>query len=45
MTSDPLAADDPIAERRFAYAWAAADEGDLSAAAEMFEQALERAPG
>src|SRR3984957_7489806 len=44
MTRDPLAAGDLIAERRFAYAKAAADEGDLSAAAELFEQALERAP-
>ena len=37
-------AGDLIAERRFAYAKAAAEEGDLSAAAELFEQALERAP-
>ena len=44
MTRDPLAASDLIAERRFAYAKAAADEGDWSAAAELFEQALERAP-
>jgi predicted TPR repeat methyltransferase len=44
MTRDPLAAGDLIAERRFAYAKAAADEGDLTAAAELFEQALERAP-
>jgi predicted TPR repeat methyltransferase len=44
MTRDPLACGDLIAERRFAYAKAAADEGDLSAAAELFEQALERAP-
>jgi predicted TPR repeat methyltransferase len=41
---DPLAAGDLIAERRFAYAKAAAEEGDWSAAAELFEQALERAP-
>jgi predicted TPR repeat methyltransferase len=44
MTRDSLAAGDLIAERRFAYAKAAADEGDLSAASELFEQALERAP-
>jgi predicted TPR repeat methyltransferase len=44
MTKDPLAAGDLIAERRFAYGKAAADEGDWSAAAELFEQALERAP-
>jgi predicted TPR repeat methyltransferase len=44
MMRDPLAAGDLIAERRFAYAKAAAEEGDLSAAAELFEQALERAP-
>ena len=44
MTHDPLAAGDLIAERRFAYARAAADEGDFAAAAEIFEQALERAP-
>jgi predicted TPR repeat methyltransferase len=44
MAQDPLAADDFIAGRRFAYAKAAADEGDWSAAADLFEQALERAP-
>jgi predicted TPR repeat methyltransferase len=44
MTRDPLAAGDLIAERRFAYARAAAEEGDWGAAAELFEQALERAP-
>ena len=44
MTSDPLAAGDLIAERRFAYAKAAAEEGDLGAAAEMFAQALAQAP-
>ncbi|HEY1779422.1 MAG TPA: methyltransferase domain-containing protein [Roseiarcus sp.] len=44
MTQDPLASGDLIAERRFAYARAAAAEGDLSAAAELFEQTLERAP-
>ena len=44
MARDPLAASDLIAERRFAYAKAAADEGDFNAAAEVLEQALERAP-
>jgi predicted TPR repeat methyltransferase len=44
MTRDPLASGDLIAERRFAYAKAAADEGDFGAAAELFEQALELAP-
>src|SRR5271170_6347616 len=44
MTRDPLAAGDPLAQRRFAYAHAAADEGDFAAAAEVLEQALERAP-
>lgn len=44
MTRDPLASGDLIAERRFAYAKAAAEEGDFGAAAELFEQALERAP-
>jgi predicted TPR repeat methyltransferase len=44
MTRDPLASGDLIAERRFAYAKAAAEEGDFTAAAELFEQALERAP-
>ena len=44
MTRDPLVCDDPLAERRFAYAKAAAEEGDFNAAAEVLEQALERAP-
>jgi predicted TPR repeat methyltransferase len=44
MARDPLASGDLMAERRFAYGKAAAEEGDLSAAAELFEQALERAP-
>ena len=43
-TQDPLASGDLIAGRRFAYARAAAEEGDFSAAAELFEQTLERAP-
>ena len=41
---DPLACDDAIAERRYSYARAAAAEGDWTTAAEVFEQALERAP-
>jgi predicted TPR repeat methyltransferase len=44
VTRDPLASGDLIAERRFGYAKAAAEDGDWSAAAELFEQALERAP-
>ena len=44
VARDPLVSGDLIAERRFAYAKAAAKEGDWSAAAELFEQALERAP-
>jgi predicted TPR repeat methyltransferase len=44
MALDPLASGDLIAARRFAYAKAAAAEGDFSAAAELFEQTLERAP-
>ena len=44
MTRDPLASGDLIANRRFAYAKAAAAGGDLSAAAELFEQALELTP-
>jgi predicted TPR repeat methyltransferase len=45
VTPDPLVCGDPLAERRFAYARAAADEGDFRTAAEVLEQALERAPG
>jgi predicted TPR repeat methyltransferase len=44
VTRDPLASGDLIAERRFTYAKAAAEEGDWRTAAELFEQALERAP-
>ncbi len=44
MARDPLASGDLVADRRFAYAKAAAANGDLSAAAELFEQTLERAP-
>jgi len=35
---------DPLAERRFAYAQAAAAEGDFAAAADVLAQALELAP-
>ena len=35
---------DPLAERRYAYAQAAARDGDARTAAEVLEQALERAP-
>jgi predicted TPR repeat methyltransferase len=44
MTRDPLASGDLIADRRFAYAKAAAKDGDWSAAADLYEQTLERAP-
>ena len=44
MARDPLAAGDLIAERRFAYAKAAAKKRDWSGAAELFEQTLERTP-
>jgi predicted TPR repeat methyltransferase len=44
MTDDPLACPDLIAERRYSYGRAAADDKDWAAAAEMYEQALERAP-
>lgn len=44
MARDPLASVDLIAGRRFAYAKAAAEEGDFIAAAELFEHALAREP-
>jgi predicted TPR repeat methyltransferase len=44
VTRDPLASGDLVADRRFAYAKAAAEDCDWSVAAELFEQALERAP-
>jgi predicted TPR repeat methyltransferase len=44
VTHDPLASIDLIAQRRYSYGKAAADDGDFAAAAEMFAQALERAP-
>ncbi len=43
-TKDPLACGDLVAYRRYAYARSAAEEGDWRAAAEVLEQALERAP-
>jgi predicted TPR repeat methyltransferase len=45
LTKDALACGDLIAYRRYAYARFAADEGDWRAAADVLEQALERAPG
>ena len=44
MIKDPLACGDLLADRRYAYARAAAEEGDWRAAAEVLEQVLERAP-
>ena len=44
MARDPLASGDLVADRRFAYAKAAAAHGDWTAAAELFEQTLEQAP-
>jgi predicted TPR repeat methyltransferase len=44
MTRHPLASGDFIAEGRFAYARAAAEDGEWGEAAELFEQTLERAP-
>jgi predicted TPR repeat methyltransferase len=44
VTHDPLASIDLIAQRRYAYGKAVADDGDFAAAAEMFAQALEKAP-
>jgi predicted TPR repeat methyltransferase len=44
MTKPPLASGDLIADRRYAYGKAAADDGDVRTASEMFEQALEQAP-
>jgi len=43
-SADPLACGDLIAWRRYAYGKAAAKDGDWTAAAEMFAQAIERAP-
>jgi predicted TPR repeat methyltransferase len=44
MTRDPLASGDLIADRRYAYGKAAAEDGGWAAAAEMFAQAAEQAP-
>jgi predicted TPR repeat methyltransferase len=41
---DSLNCDDPIAQRRFAYARSAAKDGDFAAAAEVLEQTMELAP-
>jgi len=41
---DLLVCDDPIVERRYAYARAVARDDDWAAAAEVLEQALELAP-
>lgn len=41
---DALGCNDLVAARRYAYARAAAEEGDWRAAAEVLEQTLERAP-
>ena len=42
--TDPFACNDLVVHSRYAYARAAADDGDWRAAAEVLEQALERAP-
>jgi predicted TPR repeat methyltransferase len=44
VARDPLASSDLIAERRFAYAKAAAKDGDWSAAADLYEQTVEQEP-
>ena len=44
VAHDPLASSDLIAERRFAYGKAAANDGDWSAAADLYEQTVEQAP-
>ena len=41
---DAFECDDPLAERRYAYALSAAEEGDWATAAEVYEQALELTP-
>jgi predicted TPR repeat methyltransferase len=45
VTHDPLACADLIAHRRYAYGKAALEDGDWAAAAEIFEQTAELAPG
>jgi predicted TPR repeat methyltransferase len=42
--ADPFASGDLIADRRYLYGKAAADDGDWTAAAEIFEQAAQQAP-
>jgi predicted TPR repeat methyltransferase len=44
VAHDPLASCDLIAERRFAYAKAAAKDGDWGTAANLYEQTVEQAP-
>ena len=44
IANPSLASGDLIADRRYAYGKAAADDGDVRTAADLFEQALERAP-
>jgi predicted TPR repeat methyltransferase len=44
MAHNPLVCGDLIADRRYAYGKDAAEDGDWRTAAEIFEQALERAP-
>jgi predicted TPR repeat methyltransferase len=44
VANHPLISGDLIAERRFAYAKAAAKDGDWSAAADLYEQTVEQAP-
>ena len=41
---DTLGCNDPVAERRYAYAQSAARDGDWRAATDVLEQALELAP-
>ncbi len=45
MTHDPLACADLIAHRRYAHGKAAVEDRDWAAAAEIFEQTAELAPG
>ncbi|RBP12878.1 putative TPR repeat methyltransferase [Roseiarcus fermentans] len=45
MPPDTLVSQDPIADRRYVYGKGAADDGDFRTAADLFEQALEQAPG
>ncbi|WP_075214939.1 class I SAM-dependent DNA methyltransferase [Mongoliimonas terrestris] len=45
MSPQALSSGDLLADRRYAYARAYAAEGDHGAAADLYEQTLERAPG